>query len=89
MKRREGHQSFEYLSPQLHLLPRDLILPPSPFVSPYLPEWVHVVCITTRAKVIAEEMTSIRRGDLGGGLADGWEGRVIWEPLGVGNKTAV
>jgi hypothetical protein len=78
---REGHQSFNYISPQLHLTPKDLILPPSPFANPHLPEWIHVVCVTERARSIAGEMEMIRSGGLTTGK--GWIGKMIWEPLGV------
>ena len=75
-------QSFQYLSPQLHLTPKDLILPPSPFASPP-PEWVHIVCVTERAKIIADELDSIRAGELGMGVGKDWQAKIIWEPLGV------
>ena len=77
---RDGHQSFEYLSPQLHLTPKDLVLPPSPFTDP-LPEWLHVVCVTERAQTIADELEAVCRGDLG--VGKGWKPKTVWEPLGV------
>jgi hypothetical protein len=80
---REGHQSFNYISPQLNLTPRDLILPPSPFAEPLLPEWIHVVCTAERARSIGEEFGMIRSGGLPGGRGKGWDGKMVWEPLGV------
>ncbi|WVR03315.1 hypothetical protein IAU60_000306 [Kwoniella sp. DSM 27419] len=76
-----GHQSFEYLSQRINLLPRDLILPPSPFASPFLPEYIHVVCNTERARLVLDDMESIRRVGLEGGLGQGWSGKLIWEPM--------
>lgn len=76
---REGHQSFQYLSPQLNLTPKDILLPPSPFaLSP--PEWIHVVCVTERARDITEELHAIQaeRATHANGHA-----RLVWEPLGV------
>ncbi|ORY22988.1 Ribokinase-like protein [Naematelia encephala] len=78
----EGHQSFQYLSPQLHLFLRNLILPPSPFATQHLPEWIHVVCNCERARAIVDEMIYIRNGHLEEGLGKGWKGQMIWEPLG-------
>jgi len=78
----DGHQSFRYLSPQLHLLPRDLLLPPSQFATPHLPEWIHVVCVTERAQMIVADFEKIRDGGLNGCLGAGWKGKIIWEPLG-------
>ncbi|WWD22808.1 hypothetical protein CI109_107302 [Kwoniella shandongensis] len=79
----EGHQSFRYLSPQLNLSPRDLILDPSPFAKPILPEWIHVVCNTTRAQLIVDELVQIRSHGLTGGLGKGWGAQMVWEPLPV------
>jgi hypothetical protein len=78
---REGHQSFRYLSPQLNLTPKDILLPPSPFTSPP-PEWIHVVCVTERARDIAEELHVIQSRGLGSTHHVGSVG-LIWEPLGV------
>lgn len=41
------------------------------------------MCVTSRAKGIANEMEMIRRDGLGGGLGKGWKGKMVWEPLGV------
>ncbi|WWC97231.1 hypothetical protein V866_004110 [Kwoniella sp. B9012] len=76
----QGHQSFKYLSPQLNLLPHDLILPASPFSTPNLPEYIHVVCNTARAKLIVEEMRDIRENGIEG-IARGWNAKLIWEPM--------
>nr|XP_019048574.1 hypothetical protein I302_02346 [Kwoniella bestiolae CBS 10118]OCF27504.1 hypothetical protein I302_02346 [Kwoniella bestiolae CBS 10118] len=78
----EGHQSFKYLSPQLNLLPRDLILPPSPFAEPYLPEYVHMVCNTLRARLIVDEMEAIRLNGIGDdAIGKGWDAKLVWEPM--------
>ncbi|RXK35303.1 hypothetical protein M231_07442 [Tremella mesenterica] len=79
--RADGHQTFKYLSPQLHLTPKDLILPPSPFAQPHLPEYIHVVSGTLRAKAIVEEMSSIRREGING-IGKDWKAKIVWEPLG-------
>ncbi|WWC57967.1 uncharacterized protein I303_100502 [Kwoniella dejecticola CBS 10117] len=78
----EGHQSFKYLSPQLNLLPHDLILPPSPFCQPYshLPEYIHVVCNTQRARLIIDELEEIRSVGIQG-VGKGWDPKMIWEPM--------
>ncbi|OCF71347.1 hypothetical protein I204_07974 [Kwoniella mangroviensis CBS 8886] len=76
----QGHQSFKYLSPQLNLLPHDFILPPSPFATPNLPEYIHVVCNTARAKLIVDEMRDIRENGIDG-IGRGWNGKLIWEPM--------
>lgn len=68
----EGHQSFKYISPQLHLWPHDYTAPPSPFTSPP-PEWIHVVCDISRAGDILDDADQCRR--------DGWKGQLAWEPL--------
>ncbi|WVQ93903.1 hypothetical protein IAU59_000981 [Kwoniella sp. CBS 9459] len=94
----EGHQSFEYLTPRLNLLPHDLIAPPSPFAGPgqHLPEYIHVVTNTQRARLVVDEMDAIRQHGLGGlGLPEGpgmsavvehergkgWDAKLIWEPM--------
>lgn len=79
----EGHQSFRYLSPQLHLVPQDLLLPPCQFSQPRLPEWIHSVCVTERADTVVAQLDEIRANGLEGGLGKGWAPQVIWEPLGV------
>ena len=67
------------------MLPHDILLPPSPFTEPYLPEWVHVVCVTERARLIVDEMREIRHTGLGPNqVGKGWKGKMIWEPLSVG-----
>ncbi|KAK4687815.1 hypothetical protein P7C73_g2305, partial [Tremellales sp. Uapishka_1] len=76
----EGHQSFRYLTPQKQLFLKDLLLPPSPFAAPLPPEWIHVVCNTTRARSIADEMDQIREDGIEG-VGKGWKGRLVWEPL--------
>ncbi|WWC85671.1 uncharacterized protein L201_000537 [Kwoniella dendrophila CBS 6074] len=76
----EGHQSFKYLSPQLNLLPHDFILPPSPFSKPNLPEWIHVVCNTERARLIVNEMQEIKSNGVQN-IGKGWNGNLVWEPM--------
>jgi hypothetical protein len=74
---REGHQSFEYLSPGLQLHLHDLLLPPSPFAdSP--PEWVHVVCSVARVQAMIDEKKTLRLGQDGT-----WSGNLVWEPMPV------
>ncbi|WRT63515.1 uncharacterized protein IL334_000420 [Kwoniella shivajii] len=79
----EGHQSFKYLSPQLNLLPHDLILPPSPFGVSNLPEYIHVVCRTDRAKLVSQEMDDIKLNGSGEGQRRGvgWNANLVWEPM--------
>ncbi|RSH89473.1 hypothetical protein EHS25_002022 [Saitozyma podzolica] len=55
----EGHQTFQYLSPQLNLSLRDLLVPPSPFATPHHPEWVHVVVRIPRAQFLVQEARQI------------------------------
>jgi hypothetical protein len=74
---REGHQSFEYLSPGLQLHLHDLLLPPSPFAdSP--PEWVHVVCSVARVQAMIDEKKSLQLGQ-----DTTWSGNLVWEPMPV------
>jgi hypothetical protein len=76
--RSEGHQSFKYLSPQLQLHLRDLLLPPSPFTTPP-PEWVHIVCSVTRAQAMIDEKKVLRIGE----SQVPWKGNLVWEPMPV------
>ncbi|WVQ82609.1 hypothetical protein IAT38_004740 [Cryptococcus sp. DSM 104549] len=71
----EGHQSFQYISPQLQLTPKDLILPPSPFATPVPPEWIHVVCSTARARAIVDELEELQPG------SSEHKAKFVWEPL--------
>lgn len=75
----EGLQTFRYISPQLNLCLRDLILPPSPFG---LPAYVHVVARIPRATQIAQEAEQIRLKGLEG-RGKGWAAKMIWEPLDI------
>ncbi|OCF33183.1 hypothetical protein I316_05228 [Kwoniella heveanensis BCC8398] len=83
----EGHQSFEYLTPRLNLLPHDLIAHPSPFAHPHLPEYIHVVTGTARAQLVVDEMRAISANGLEGvvgshsELGKKWEPKLIWEPM--------
>ncbi|WVF66282.1 hypothetical protein IAT40_001022 [Kwoniella sp. CBS 6097] len=88
----EGHQSFEYLTPRLNLLPHDLIAPPSPFAKPHLPEYIHVVTNTQRARLVIDEVRAISAHGLEtviesqidaeiSGLGKGWDAKLIWEPM--------
>jgi hypothetical protein len=67
----------------MHLLPTDLIMLPSPFAAPHLPEWVHAVCVTGRLQAMLDDFVSVRKGDLVGDLGRNWDAKFIWEPLGV------
>lgn len=75
---REGHQSFRYLSPQLRLHLRDLLLPPSPLAEPE-PKWVHIVCSAARARDMIHEARTLRLGP----QHKTWSGHLLWEPLPV------
>nr|ODO01320.1 hypothetical protein L204_02048 [Cryptococcus depauperatus CBS 7855] len=72
----EGQQSFKYLTPQLRLTLKDLVLSPSPFATATPPEWIHVVCGNPRMRAIVDEL---------GGLRENQESavtiRLAWEPL--------
>jgi hypothetical protein len=79
---REGHQTFHYLSPQLNLSLRDLLVPPSPFATPHHPEWVHVVVRIPRAQFLVQEAQQISVAGIDG-IGKGWRPRMIWEPLDI------
>lgn len=74
----EGHQSFKYLSPQLQLHLRDLLLAPSPFTDPP-PQWVHIVCSVSRARAMVDERSALRLGE----GQEMWKGNLVWEPMPV------
>ncbi|ODO00263.1 hypothetical protein I350_06892 [Cryptococcus amylolentus CBS 6273] len=76
----EGHQSFKYISPQLQIFPRDLIVDPSPFAKPFAPEWIHVVCGSPRMKLIVEELEGLKRDAVNEG-ASHLRSQLVWEPL--------
>lgn len=44
-----------------------------------MPEWVHIVCSTTRARDIIDEARSI----ILPGIDQLWSGKLVWEPLPV------
>ena len=81
-EKREGHQIFTYLTPQLNLNPHDLLVPPSPFATPQPPEIIHVVTTTERGREVADEMQRVR-AEGWDGYGKGWKAKVVWEPLGV------
>ena len=74
----EGHQTFCYLSPRLHISLADLL--EAPFSSDLYPEWVHVVVRIPRAQFLVDEAARIASEGISGKV---WKARMIWEPLDV------
>ncbi|OWT37613.1 hypothetical protein C362_04631 [Cryptococcus neoformans Bt1] len=77
----EGHQSFKYLSPQLQITPKDLIMPPSPFAIPVPPEWIHAVCGVPRMLDIVDELESLKKQRHSSTGLSLIKSRLVWEPL--------
>ncbi|WVQ72340.1 hypothetical protein IAR50_001891 [Cryptococcus sp. DSM 104548] len=75
----QGHQSFKYISPQLQIFPRDLVVPPSPFAQPFPPEWLHVVCGSPRMELIVEELEELKQKAIMDGTP--LKTQLVWEPL--------